>query len=135
MNYKEGVAGILIGAAKGGTIGATIGSVIAQKAHLVIPVGLEKCIGFDITEMHLDMVRNWTEDSKGAALWPVVGTIVTEIEALQQLADVRAVQVGAGGIAGAEGSVRLQVEGAQDQIERIQVLLEETYGEPPFVQR
>ena len=132
LNYEAGVAGILVGDPTGGTIGKSIGHVVGRKAHLVIPVGLEKCVPFDILELHRDIVRSWSPDSKGSALWPVFGTIVTEIEALQQFAEVDIVQVGAGGIAGAEGSVRLQIEGKKDQIDRIEKLVDGIWGEPAF---
>ena len=132
LNYEKGVAGLLVGDPTGGTIGKSIGYVVGRKAHLVVPVGLEKCIPFDILDLHRQIVNRWTEDSKASALWPVFGTIVTEIEALQQLADVHVVQVGAGGVAGAEGSVRLQIDGDKDEIERVEALLEGIWGEPAF---
>ena len=43
------------------------------------------------------------------ALWAVSGLIYTEIEALEELAGVEVYPVGAGGIAGAEGGLRLWV--------------------------
>lgn len=132
LNYQEGVAGLLVGDPTGGTIGKSIGYVIGRKAHLVIPVGLEKCIPFDILTLHRRIVTRWTQDSEGSALWPVFGTIVTEIEAIRQFADVDVVQVAAGGIAGAEGSVRLQFDGQKDQIQRVEALLEGIWGEPAF---
>ena len=132
LNYEAGIAGILVGDPTGGTIAKSIGHVVGRKAHLLIPVGLEKCVPFDILELHRRIVRSWSEDSNGSALWPVTGIIVTEIEALKQFADVDVVQVGAGGVAGAEGSVRLQIEGKKDQIDRIEEVLEGVWGEPAF---
>jgi len=132
LNYREKVAGILIGHPTGGTIGKAIGTLIARKAHLVIPVGLEKCIPFDILELSRQIPLTQTEGSKFTSLFPVTGVIVTEIEALETLADVRAVQVAAGGVAGAEGSVRLQIEGESGEIEKIEGILEGIYGEEEF---
>ena len=130
LNYREKVAGILVGHPTGGTIGNAIGTLIARKVHLVIPVGLEKCIPFDIIELSRQIPV--AAEADVTSLFPVVGLIVTEIEALETLADVRAVEVAAGGVAGAEGSVRLQIEGEKREIEKIEQILEGIYGEEEF---
>ena len=132
LNYREQVAGILIGHPMGGTIGNAIGPVVARKAHLVLPVGLEKCIPFDIVAISRRIPTKWDERSKGSSLMPVMGLIVTEIEALKTLANVEVVQMAAGGVAGAEGSVRLLIEGAPDQVAKVEDILNEIYGERPF---
>jgi len=130
LNYREKVAGILVGHPTGGTIGNAIGTLIARKVHLVIPVGLEKCIPFDIIELSRQIPV--APEADVTSLFPVTGLIVTEIEALETLADVRAVQVAAGGVAGAEGSVRLQIEGENREIEKIEQILDRIYGEEEF---
>ena len=132
LNYQEQVAGILIGHPMGGTIGDAIGPVVARKAHLLLPVGLEKCIPFDILALSRDIPTNWEEGSKGSSLMPVTGLIITEIEALEILADVEVAQIAAGGVGGAEGSVRLTIEGAPDQVAKVEGLLDEIYGERAF---
>ena len=132
LNYQEQVAGILVGDLMGGTIGGALGPVVARKAHLVLPVGLEKCIPFDIVALSRRIPTKWDEGSKGSSLMPVTGLIVTEIEALRTLADVEVVQIAAGGVGGAEGSVRLMIEGAPDQVAKVEGLLDEIYGERPF---
>ncbi|MCD6336100.1 MAG: hypothetical protein J7M27_12375 [Candidatus Latescibacteria bacterium] len=132
LNYQEEVAGILVGDPMGGTIGGAIGPVVARKAHLVIPIGLEKCIPFDIVALSRDIPTSWEEGSKGASLMPVTGLIVTEIEALEILADVEVAQIAAGGIGGAEGSVRLLIEGTPDQVAKAESILSGIYGERAF---
>jgi hypothetical protein len=130
LNYREKVAGVLVGDPTGGTVGNAIGHLIGRKVHLVIPIGLEKCIPFDIVELSRQIAL--TSEGKVTSLFPVTGVIVTEIEALETLADVQAVQVGAGGVAGAEGSVRLQIEGEKREIEKVESVLEGIYGEEEF---
>ncbi|MFH1008710.1 MAG: hypothetical protein V1800_14610 [Candidatus Latescibacterota bacterium] len=132
LNYQEEVAGILVGDPMGGTIGGAIGPVVARKAHLVIPVGLEKCIPFDIVGLSRDITWNWEGGSKGCSLMPVTGMIITEIEALETLAEVEVIQIAAGGIDGAEGSVRLLVKGTPDQIAGAKRVLDGVYGEKAF---
>ena len=108
LNYDDYLAGILIGGMDGATIGNTIGHIIGKQIQLIIPVGLEKLTYEDINELHLLASE---EDYEGPRMWPITGTIVTEIEAMAILAGVDAYHYSAGGIAGAEGAVRILVEG------------------------
>ncbi len=104
------MGGVLIGSPTGGTVGAVLGNVIGKGIRIVIPVGLEKLVYEDINELHRMASE---EDYEGPKLWPITGTIVTEIESLGVLTGVDATLYSAGGVAGAEGSVRLLVEGAR----------------------
>ena len=61
------------------------------------------------------------------------GDVRPEIEALEILTGVRAMQVAAGGVGGAEGSIWLLLEGAPEQIQETEELLDGIYGEPPWV--
>jgi hypothetical protein len=130
LDYIGGVAGVLIGSPTGGTVGAVLGNVIGKKISLVIPVGLEKLVYEDINEL------SWLasqEDSEGPSLWPITGTIVTEIEALGILTGVDAYFYAAGGIAGAEGAVRLLLDGSEEQVESALELVESIKGEPRYL--
>jgi len=125
VNYKQKLGGILIGHHAGGTIGGTLGTVVARKIHLVLPVGLEKSVYADMNDISKE-VRSDDEYVGGApSLMPVSGHIVTEIEALEILAGVKALQVAAGGVVGAEGSVWLLIEGEQAQIDNALKIIEE----------
>ena len=132
LNYRKGVAGVLVGDRRGGTIGGVIGPIIARKIHLLIPVGLEKEVAFDIEEV-ARRIRE-PEESVGeiTSLFPIRGHIFTEIEALRTLSGVEAVQVAAGGISGAEGGVWLLLQGTEEQVRRALEIVEEVQGEPPF---
>lgn len=130
LNYDDYVAGILIGGSDGSTIGNTIGHIIGKQIHLVIPVGLEKLTYEDINELHLLASE---EDYEGPRMWPVTGTIVTEIEAMALLAGVDAYLYSAGGIAGAEGSVRILVDGTDEEVEAAEELIEGIKGEPRYL--
>ncbi len=132
VNYEKRQAGILIGHPTGGTIGAALGTVVARRATLLIPVGLEKSVPGDIHQIYRDLVRVGVNGS-GPMLWPVDGEIFTEIDAVQLIAGVRATLIGAGGIAGAEGSVRLSVWGTADEVARAEAAVKDVLGEPPFI--
>ena len=59
--------------------------------------------------------------------------IITEVEALKILTGVKAYQLSAGGIGGAEGSVRLLIEGTASEIEKTSEIIEKVRGEAPFL--
>jgi len=130
INYELQQAGILIGHPTGGTIGAALGTVIARRIVLIHAVGLEKCVPVDIAEAAAEAAEpcagNWSR------LFPVPGEIFTEIEALETLFGVDVIPYAAGGIGGAEGSVRLLMSGAKKQIEEVDAYMETIWGEPPF---
>jgi hypothetical protein len=130
LNYDDNVAGILIGGMDGATIGNTIGHIIGQQIQLIIPVGLEKLTYEDINELHLLASE---EDYEGPRMWPITGSIVTEIEAIGILAGVDAYHYSAGGIAGAEGAVRILIEGTDEEVEETLELVKSIKGEPRYL--
>lgn len=132
LNYDLGQAGILIGHPTGGTIGAAIGTVVARRAILLIPVGLEKSLPGDLHQAHRELA-GVGDNGEGPMIWPVDGEIFTELEAVCLVSGARARLIGAGGIAGAEGSVRISVCGAADQVARAQGCIEDVQSEPPFL--
>lgn len=123
INYSQKTAGILVGHPTGGTIGGTIGTIMARKINFIIPVGLEKNIYADINELSMKTREDDEYIGSAPILMPVSGTIITEIEALSILAGVKSFQIAAGGIAGAEGAVWLLIEGDKASIEKaIQII-------------
>jgi hypothetical protein len=134
LDYRNKTAGIFIGHPKSGTIGKIVPLVIARKAHLVIPVGLEKQVAGDVQAIH-SLLSEPMESVGGhvCPLFPVHGHIVTEVEALQTLAGVSALHVGSGGIGGAEGSVRLVFRGTKRNVKEALALIARMRGEAPFV--
>jgi hypothetical protein len=109
-----------------------IGHLVGKRAQLIIPVGLEKLVYEDMDELHR---RLQTSDSDTWRLFPVSGTIVTEIEALHILTGVTATLAGAGGIAGAEGCIALFLEGTKTAIAKAKALVESIQGEPRIYER
>jgi hypothetical protein len=130
LDYKNKMAGVLIGSPIGGTVGGSLGNIIGRKIKLIIPVGLEKQVYEDINELHR---LASSEDYEGPSLWPITGIIVTEIEALKILTGVEATLISAGGIAGAEGSVRLLLDGTEEQVEAALDFLKTIQGEPRYL--
>jgi len=129
----QGHVGILMAHDRGGTIGLSLGTLTARGCHLIAPVGLEKMVPSVIeASRHCGQFRLQYALGDKVGLMPVVNAIVvTEIEALAMLTQVRAFHVASGGIGGDEGSVVLVVEGSQEQVEATFQLIKGIKGEPP----
>ncbi len=134
LDYENKTAGVMIGADDGGTTGKFMPYLVARKAHLVIPVGLEKLVAGKVLEVANHMRQPVESLNTIPSMFLLTGEIVTEIEALKILADVDAFQAGAGGIGGAEGAVRLVMRGSREQVRHALELISEIQGEPPFVE-
>ncbi|MCL4535630.1 MAG: hypothetical protein M1370_10790 [Bacteroidetes bacterium] len=130
LDYRNKVAGILIENPTGGTVGASWGRIYGSHMHIVIPVGLEKVVYHDIFSLAR---KTMDPDYMGPSLYPVTGIIVTEIEALKMLSGVDAELLASGGIAGAEGSVRLLLEGEAEVVKKALALVESVRDEPRFL--
>mgnify|MGYP005841677097 CR=1 FL=1 len=132
LNYERRLAGIWVGGEGGGTIGGVLGWIITRGLHLLLPVGLEKCVPYPI-EAAASAIGD-ADEAIGpiTGLFPVYGEVFTEVEALRTLADVEAIPCGAGGIAGAEGGTALLLRGEAEAVRRALSLVEGLRSEPPF---
>ena len=133
LDYENRLAGVLIGHKTSGTTGKIMPYIVARKAHLVIPIGLEKQCPGDGREIVRMMREPVATEGRMPSMFPVTGTIVTEIEALETLCGVKAFQAAAGGIGGAEGSRWMVFRGRKAQVEEARELIRSVQGEPPFV--
>ncbi|MCK8817937.1 hypothetical protein MWH28_11270 [Natroniella sulfidigena] len=128
----QGVAGVLAAHPEGGTVGFSLGTLVARGAQLIIPVGLEKRI--DSVQRASKMVGIEQVDySLGmkAGLIPISsGKIITELEALEVLTGVKAEQIAAGGVGGSTGAVTLAVEGSEEEVKETLALIKGLKGEP-----
>lgn len=129
----QGNAGILVGGATAGTIGEAFPTLIARGSHLIIPVGLEKLVP-SVTEAagHCGSFRFKYSMGLPCGLIPLTNAIVvTEVQAMEILAEVAATHVASGGIGGSEGSVVLSVSGDEENLEKAFELVKSVKGEPP----
>lgn len=134
LDYQNKTAGIFIGAPNAGTTGTVMPYVVARKANLIIPVGLEKQASGKVVDIANKMREPIPSLNKTPSMFVLTGHIVTEIEALNIVADVTTFQAAAGGIGGAEGSVWLVFRGKRESVEKALKLVEGIQGEPPFVE-
>jgi hypothetical protein len=116
-----GQAGVLLGMENGGTIGKAVGHVMAKGIHFVIPVGLEKMVFGSVADHAGEMGIHRLDYCSGmpVGLMPLSGQVITEMEAMEQLAHVEVFHVASGGVSEGEGSVALVIKGEKDQVERI----------------
>ena len=149
LDYKNKIAAVNILDPLGGTTGITMPIIVARKAHLVIPVGLEKLVAGDIVDLTLKM-REPVETLAAPApsgrpatlfpghnipsMWILTGEIVTELEAIKILTGATAFQSSAGGISGAEGAVWLVFRGTKEQVANALNLIQSIQGEPPYTE-
>ena len=124
--------------------GSTMPFIIARKAHLVIPVGLEKLVAGDLVDTTAKM-REPVESldvpagsgssfpgSKIPSMWLITGEIVTELEAIKILTGATAFQSSAGGVSGAEGGVWIVFRGTREQVSNALKLVQSIQGEPAY---
>ncbi|MCK8828338.1 hypothetical protein MWH25_11425 [Natroniella acetigena] len=128
----QGVAGVLAAHPEGGTVGFSLGTLVARGAQLIIPVGLEKRI--DSVQRASKMVGIEQIDyslGRKVGLIPISnGKIITELESLEILTGVKAEQIAAGGIGDSAGAVTLVIEGEEEQVTKTMSLIKGLKGEP-----
>ncbi len=128
----SGTAGVLLASRQGGTVGRALGLVVARGVNLVIPVGLEKFIPGSIQGVSKTAGIFRASYATGCPLgiMPIVGKIITELEAFEILTGGEAIPMGKGGISGAEGSITLLVRGTPKQLGKARSLINGIKGEP-----
>jgi len=126
----EGNAGVLVARSDGGTIAKVMSYGMAKGLNLVFPVGLEKLIPIPVKQAAMAAGIDKMDYSTGApvGLIPVLGTVVTEIEAIKTLVGAKATPIAAGGLQGAEGSTTMVIEGDEDQMTSAIALVKEVKG-------
>ncbi len=127
-------AAVFAGDGKGGTMGWSMGTILARGSQYIVPVGLEKMVA-SVPEAvkHSGSKRFACGDGMKFGLVPCCrATVVTEIQAFAQLFGVEAYHAGGGGIAGAEGSVVIIIEGPAANVAAAYEFVKGIKGEKPL---
>ncbi|MBN1341404.1 MAG: hypothetical protein JXQ73_01925 [Phycisphaerae bacterium] len=133
LDYANKTVGVWTGSPTGGTTAKIMPYVTSRKAHLVIPIGLEKLVAGKPIDIACK-VNAIAESVPGLANMRILkGQIVTEIEALKILANVTAFQASAGGVGGAEGAVWMVWQGHPEDVEKAKAITADVQGEVPFL--
>ncbi len=123
-----GQAAVQVGHPVGGTVMAVVPKVIGSKVQLIIPIGLEKRVMDDVT----DLAKLCSAlDAEGPRLYVMPGDAFTELEAINLLTGAEPVVLAAGGIYGAEGAVWLGISGTEEAVDAAMALLKSVAQEPP----
>jgi hypothetical protein len=129
VDWPAGRAAVLIGDPRGGTAAAAMQAVVGRRVKLIVPVGLEKRVVGEVDDL---AARVNAPGSSGPRLLPLIGEIVTEIEAIELLTGASAELMAAGGVGGAEGCVWLSVDGSAEQMQAAEALMTAVVSEPAF---
>ncbi len=130
LDLQRRQAAVLIGHPQGGTTLAAMQAAVGRRVRLILPVGLEKRVPGDL----MDLARRLNEPgASGPRLLPVPGEVFTEIEAISTLTGAQAELVAAGGVNGAEGSVRLAIWGSEEQMAVTEELMRAISSEAKFM--
>ena len=123
------LAGIQIGNPTFGTSGPILEASLGKRAQLIIPVGLEKRIFGNISDI-ASKINN--PSVSGTRILPIGGTIITELEAINFITGASAELVAAGGVFGAEGGYWIAVTGTEEQLDLATEVIKEVQKEPEF---
>jgi len=127
-----GTVGVFMGSDSGGTVGRYVPLALARGVEIVIPISVGKSVHTPISElaMRLGSRRLDVGDGIPCGIFPLVGEVVTEIEALESLFDVRATHIASGGIGKGVGSVSLLIEGEDGEVRAAYELIRSLADEP-----
>jgi len=116
----QGRSAMMAGRAMGGIPGRALTGLMAQGVRIIVAAGLEKLIRGSVDDAVRACGMAGCDWSLGmpVGLMPIVGRLVTEVEALELLAGVTATVIGSGGIDGAEGGVTLVARGDGPKVRR-----------------
>jgi len=109
---------------------------MARGVEVILPVGLEKPIPVSVLVGSKEISSSNIDYATGIScgLVPIFGAVVTEVEAIKALTRAEAIPIGAGGIAGGEGSIVLLLKGGDSEVRQAIELVEKIKGEPPTLE-
>jgi len=113
-----GTVGVLTAAKGGGTVGRYLSPALARGVDLVIPISLGKLVQTSILDLARELGSGRIDLAMGlpAGMQPLVGEVVTEVEALEILFGVSALHVASGGVGRGAGSVSLLLDGPEEGV-------------------
>lgn len=121
----DGHAALLIGSQGGGAYGTCMPFLYTEGIRTLVLSSVMKLVPGNLTTVCSDVRRDRCDFSYGMAcsLVPVPGRVITEIQAIEMFAQVKAQVFAKGGFLGAEASVAIQVEGVQEEVEKVLALV------------
>ena len=113
-----GNVGVLMSSAAAGTVGRYYSTALARGVDIVVPISLQKAIHTLVNDLAAEMGSGKLDLSSGltCGLHPLVGRVVTEIDALEALFPVQVMQIANGGAGDGAGSVSLLISGQERDV-------------------
>jgi len=133
----EGVVGVFVAADDGGTVGKFYPAALARGVEVIIPISRAKSVHFSVSEIVGELGKGrlkWASGSK-VGVFPLLGTVITETEAVELLYDVEAWHLATGGVGEGKGAVVLLLRGEEEKVRRAfeeLARLSETEKEPAW---
>lgn len=116
-----GNAALLAGSPGAGSYGAALSAAASEGMRVLIAAGTEKLSPTDVRTAVRQSRRKGVDAAFGMAcgLVPLLGEVITEVDAVRMLAPVEAVLLAKGGICGAEGGSVIQVWGETEAVDTV----------------
>jgi len=114
----QGVVGVMMASPSGGTVGRYVTLALARGVEIVVPISLTKCIHGSVPQLARALGSGKLAHASGLriGLFPLVGSIVTEREAIELLYGVTASHLASGGVGAGEGAVTLLLSGEEGKV-------------------
>ncbi|UCF10209.1 MAG: hypothetical protein JSW65_00550 [Candidatus Bipolaricaulota bacterium] len=127
-----GTVGVLMAARTGGTVARYHALALARGVAIVIPISVRKAIHGSVSDLAMHLGADRIEHSMGlpCGMYPLTGRVITELDALELLFDVRATQIAGGGVGLGAGSVSLLLEGEDEAVTGAFELVRSVADEP-----
>ena len=117
---SEGVVGVFVAADDGGTVGKFYAAALARGVEVIIPISRVKSVHVPVSEIAGEMGRGrlkWASGTK-VGVFPLLGTVITETEAVEFLYGVEAWHLGTGGVGQGKGGVLLLLRGEEGKVKK-----------------
>ena len=113
-----GGVGVLMASRTAGTAGHYYAIALARGVEVVIPISLQKAIHASVNDLAREMGSDRIDLCMGlpSGMHPLVGRVVTEIDALETLYPVQVMQIANGGAGKGAGSVSLLITGQEKAV-------------------
>ncbi|MDD5452929.1 MAG: hypothetical protein PHZ21_01425 [Candidatus Bipolaricaulis sp.] len=115
-----GVCGVFMASPAGGTVGKFAIPALARGVEIVIPISCAKSIHGFVADLAHEVGIGRVDEAAGSpvGLCPLVGTVVTEVEAIALRYGVRAAHLASGGVGPGAGAVTLLLVGEEPKVQR-----------------
>lgn len=122
-----GNAGVYLGSETGGTMGMSIGTLLARGVNVVVPASLDKLVPFPIADIVPRIGNRRFRASMGLPIGmiPLPGKVITEIDAISSLFMCDCIPLG-----GSEGNRCYSIEGDEGAVKEAWDFISSIKGEP-----